>query len=106
MSIGLALSIPFIYVAFNVDTIAKWLRSLRPKFDRLIGKRARQAALAIPALLVIYLPLLTSSLSPGIKAAVSIFIALMVLGTVCVQLVLAQIGSPLHRHHKDKDSDS
>lgn len=70
--------------------IAKRLRAVLETFDGVVGRRARQTALAIPALLVIYLPLLTSSLSSGIKAAVSIFVALVVLATICVQLITSQ----------------
>lgn len=88
MTIGLALSIPLIIIAFNVETIAQWLNALRKWLGHL-WKLIVMVSIGAGLLLAILAPVWTSSLSAGIKAAVSVVVLLL--------SAVAIIGYGIHR---------
>ncbi|KAG7125185.1 hypothetical protein HYQ46_010547 [Verticillium longisporum] len=88
LSIGLTLSIPLIVIAFNVDRIARWFRSLRGMFGR-FWHISIVIALAAAVLTAVIGPVWTSKLAGGIKASVSIVLIML--------LVVAAIGLTMHK---------
>ena len=82
VSLGLGLSIPFIFIALNVDRIAAWMQDIRDLFGE--TKSSWNTVLLIAVLVLATLvPILTSHLATGIKVAVTVFVViLLVVGGV------------------------
>jgi len=70
------LSIPFIFIALNVDRIAAWLQVLRELSG---GTRTWWGAgfLVVVVVLATLVPILTSHLATGIKVAVTVFVVIL-----------------------------
>ncbi|MBE3045110.1 hypothetical protein IMZ48_21660, partial [Candidatus Bathyarchaeota archaeon] len=73
-------------VAFHVDRITGWMASIR-KSARSQWKWGVRAGTFIAALLAVLVPILTSEVSGGIKAAVSIFVAVVALAGALFSLI-------------------
>lgn len=91
VTIGLAISVPLILIAFNVDRIAVFLGVIRAVLVDML--QARSISLSKPILIAtvlgvfaaIFTPIWTSSLASAAKvAATVIFIVLTVLGVIGV----------------------
>lgn len=92
VSIGLAISLPLIFIAFNVDRIVQWQAMAREamKDQWKMGLVGSGVAAVVAAVLA---PLWTSSLSHGIKTAVTLilvgFLVVLVVGYLVKWLVQA-----------------
>jgi len=71
LSIGFALSVPFILLAFNLDRVSGWLSSMRTIMAR-YEAALRPIYLCLGILMIILVVIWTSSLASGIKAAVTV----------------------------------
>lgn len=81
VSIGFALSVPFILLAFNLDRVSGWLSSMRTIMAPY--KAALWPICLCLGILIISVVIWTSSLASGIKAAV----------TVCAIVILTAVAS-------------
>lgn len=81
MTIGLALSIPLIIIAFNVDRIAELISRLR-EFDEKLWQRATIGSIAMGILAAILTPVWTSDLAHGAKVATTVVILMIVFGAI------------------------
>ncbi|KAH7303198.1 hypothetical protein B0I35DRAFT_365304 [Stachybotrys elegans] len=75
LTIGLAISIPLIVIAFNVDRISMWLNTLRDSLDSL-WRRGTVVSVYASIFLAILVPIWTSSLENNVQVAVTVFIIL------------------------------
>lgn len=86
MTIGLALSIPLIIIAFNVDRIAELIYELR-KYHTILWKKGTLGAVVIGIFAAILVPLWTSELSHSGKVATTVIVFLLALGAAIAYLI-------------------
>jgi NAD/NADP transhydrogenase beta subunit len=86
VTIGLALSVPLIIIAFNVDRIAELLYKLRG-FNELLWHRGTIVAIVMGIAAAILTPIWTSDLATNAQVATTVVLLLLVVITVITYLI-------------------